>query len=174
MSAESVYGERLVALAERLEYSSVGVWIGESRYAYAALEGIHLVGLAVAVGLLFVVDLRLLNVFFRQVPVRDLTRQLRPWIFWGFSVILLTGVLLFWSSAGRMLNSPAFAIKTALLLVGLGNATLFELHSARLPAIRENHVVLPRRIRYAAIASLTIWTLTIVAGRMTAYLPQWS
>lgn len=174
MSAESVYGEQLVALAERLEYSALGVWIGESRYAYAVLEGIHLVGLAVAVGLLFVVDLRLLNVFFRQVPVGNLSRQLRPWIFWGFGVILLTGVLLFWSSAGRMLNSPAFAIKTGLLLLGIVNASVFELHSARHPAVRDNHAVLPRRIRYAAIASLTIWTLTIVAGRMTAYLPQWS
>lgn len=61
MTAESVYGERLVALAGWMEFSALGVWIGESRYMYALLEGAHLIGLAAAVGFLFTVDMRLLG-----------------------------------------------------------------------------------------------------------------
>lgn len=174
MTAESIYGERLVALAEWMEFSALGVWIGESRYMYALLEGAHLIGLAAAVGFLFTVDMRLLGWIFRDVRVRTLTRQLRPWIFWSFGVIFATGILLFWSSAVRMLDSPAFAIKTVLLFVGLANAIYFELVSARTPAIRENRPVLPGRVRFAAALSLSVWTLTIAAGRMTAYMPHWS
>lgn len=174
MTAVSVYGERLVALAEWMEFSALGVMIGESRYAYAILEGAHLIGLAAAIGLLFTVDLRLLGVLFRNVSVRSLTDQLRPWIFWSFGVIFVTGLLLFWSSAVRMLESPAFFIKTVLLLVGMANAIYFELVSVRAPAIRDNAPVLPLRVRVAAGVSLSIWTLTIAAGRMTAYMPSWS
>lgn len=165
---------RLIALGERIEYSTVGTWIGESQYGYPIIEGIHLIGLAVAVGLLFVVDLRLLGLLLRQVPVHDLMRQLRPWIIWGFVAIFVTGALLFWSSAGRMLDSPAFAVKVVLLIIGTINALHFELKLAHDPAVRDNPAVLPANIRRAAAASLGIWTLTIVFGRMTAYLPHWA
>jgi hypothetical protein len=166
--------ERLFALGERIEYSTVGSWIGESRFGYPIIEGVHLIGLAVAVGLLFVVDLRLLGLLLRQVPVHDLMRQLRPWIIWGFVAIFVTGALLFWSSAGRMLDSPAFAVKVVLLAIGTLNALHFELKLAHAPAVRDNPAVLPANIRRAAGASLAIWTLAIVFGRMTAYLPHWA
>lgn len=172
-TASSGFVERLFALAERIEYSTVGTWIGESKFGYPIIEGIHLIGLAIAVGLLFVVDLRLLGLLLRQVPVYQLSRQLRPWIIWGFVAIFVTGALLFWSSASRMLDSPAFAVKTVLLAIGTINALYFELKLAHVPAIRENATRLPANIRVAAGVSLTVWTLVIVFGRMTAYMPHW-
>jgi hypothetical protein len=173
-AAPASLAERVIALGERIEYSTVGTWIGESQYGYPIIEGIHLIGLAVAVGLLFVVDLRLLGLLLPQVRVHDLMRQLRPWIIWGFIAIFATGALLFWSSAGRMLDSPAFAVKVVLLVVGTVNALHFELKLANEQVIRDNPSVLPSNIRRAAGASLAIWTLTIVFGRMTAYLPHWA
>lgn len=170
---DSGVGAGLYALAERIESSAVGVAIAESRYLFAIIEGIHLIGLAAAVGLLFIIDLRLVGVFLRTVPVTDLLRQLRPWMLAGFGVIFLTGGLLFWSSAARQLDSPAFVIKMGLVVLGGLNALYFELVSARTPALRENHASLPARIRFAGAASLTIWTLTIAAGRLIPYLPNW-
>jgi len=171
--AQSGSGEQLFALAERIESSAVGTAIAESRYLYAIIEGVHLIGLTVAVGLLFVIDLRLIGAFLRTVPVSDLLRQLRPWVFAGFGLIVLTGGLLFWSSATEELSSPPFAIKMGLVALGALNALYFELVSANSPAVRGNHAVLPWKIRFAGAASLAIWTLVIVAGRLIPYLPRW-
>ncbi len=43
----------LYALAEQIEASAIGVAIAESRYAYPVIEGIHLIGLSISVGLIF-------------------------------------------------------------------------------------------------------------------------
>ena len=48
----------LLSIAEAIEQSSVGAALAESRYAYPILEGVHLIGLAVSVGLIFLTDLR--------------------------------------------------------------------------------------------------------------------
>ena len=48
----------LFALAAWLEQTRVGSAIAEGRYAFPIIEGIHLIGLAAAVGLLMLVDLR--------------------------------------------------------------------------------------------------------------------
>ena len=59
----------LAAFADALEESSVGSAIAGSRYLFPILEGAHLIGLALAVGLIFLTDLRLLGVILRRVPL---------------------------------------------------------------------------------------------------------
>lgn len=161
------------AWAETVEYSSIGVAIAESRYAFAFIEGAHLIALAVAVGLLAIVDLRLLGVILREVAVQRVLAQLRPWIIGGFVVIFVTGVLLFWSAAGRMVLSPAFPIKLLLIVLAGFNALYFELLVARSEAVRTAQGVLPLPARVAGLASLSLWSLVIVFGRLIPYLPSW-
>ncbi|MEJ1962339.1 MAG: hypothetical protein WDO56_12660 [Gammaproteobacteria bacterium] len=55
----------LLALAERIEQTPVGMAIAESRYAFPVIEGVHLIGLSISVGLIFLTDLRLMGVLFR-------------------------------------------------------------------------------------------------------------
>lgn len=166
--------DRLFLIAESIETSRVGVAIAESRYAFAIIEGTHLIGLGVAVGLLFAIDLRLLGVFLRRVPAVQVLRQLRPYVMGGFLVVFLTGGLLFWSAAARMLESPAFVLKMVLVVLGCANAVYFEAVLAKTPALETNPSVLPVPIRAAAAVSLSIWTLVIIFGRMIPYLPRWS
>ncbi len=162
------------AWAEGIEFSPLGVAIAESRYAFMIIEGAHLIGLAFAVGLLFVIDLRLLGVLLREVPAPRVMKNLRPWVLAGFAVIFVSGVLLFWSSAGRLVLSPAFPLK--LLLIGLAgaNALYFELVIARRAAVSQAQGALPRSARLAGLASLVLWSLVIVLGRLIPYLPSWT
>jgi hypothetical protein len=162
------------ALAERIEYSPLGVAIAESRYAFMIIEGVHLVGLAFAVGLLFVIDLRLMGVLLRGVPVQNIVAGLRPWVIAGFALIFLTGGLLFWSSAGRLVLSPAFSVKLGLIAVAGINALYFELVVARSEAVRQRPLELPVSVRAAGLASLVLWSMVIVFGRLIPYLPSWT
>jgi hypothetical protein len=169
----------LSLLAAQIENSAVGVAIAESRFAYPIFEGIHLIGLAVSIGLLFMIDLRLMGFFMQRVPVDKMLGNLRPFVIGGFVATFVTGGLLFWSSAERMLASPAFAFKLLFLLLACINAYVFEFITApkHLPTLDFKSLSfksLPRSFRYAGFASLTLWTLTIAFGRLIPYLPEWS
>src|SRR5688500_17430121 len=59
----------LFALAGQIENSGIGIAIAESRFAYPIIEGIHLIGLAVSVGLIFITDLRLMGLVLARVPL---------------------------------------------------------------------------------------------------------
>lgn len=164
----------LYAWAETVEYSGLGVAIAESRYAFALIECAHLLGMAVALGLLLVVDLRLLGVAFRSVPVARVMSQLRPWTLGAFVVVFVSGVFLFWSAAARMVASPAFAIKLVLLALAGINALYFELAVGRRLGALAPEAAAPARARVAAAASIGVWTLVITFGRLIPYWPSWT
>jgi len=164
----------LLALAERIEATPIGIAIAESRYAFPVIEGVHLIGLSISVGLIFLTDLRLMGVLFRQVPVTDVIRQLRPYVLGGFALVFVSGGLLFWSEASMLIESPAFPFKMLFMLLAGVNALYFELVLAKQSAVKENRPLLPRNVKYAGAASLALWTLVIICGRLIPYLPHWT
>ncbi|HXC58051.1 MAG TPA: DUF6644 family protein [Steroidobacteraceae bacterium] len=165
--------EGLYAWAEKVEYSAVGTAIAESRYLFVMIEGLHLLSLAVAFGLLLLVDLRLLDAALGGVPVARVLSQLRPWIIGAFMLVFVSGGLLFWSSAARMVANPAFGIKLVLIALAAINALYFELAVGRGMAKYADKSVTPRAVRFAGVASITLWSLVIVSGRLIPYLPSW-
>ena len=160
----------LLQFAEWIEESSLAIAIAESRYAFPAIEGLHLIGLSVAVGLLFITDLRLAGVILRKVPLTHVLHQLRPWVLGGFATIFITGGLLFFAEASVLVTSRVFGIKVLLIVLAGLNAAYFEFVIARKPAVRENHAALPASVRVAGLASLTLWSAVIVCGRLLPYL----
>jgi hypothetical protein len=166
--------DSLMTIAETLEQSAVGLAIAEGRYAFPLIEGIHLIGLSVAVGLIFLIDLRLLGVFLPAVPVRALHRQLQPYVFGGFGIIIVAGILLFLSEASTVIASPPWPFKAFFFLVATVNALYFEFVIARRPAAFPEGGPLPKAVRYAAFASLSLWVLVIVCGRLIPYIPHWT
>jgi hypothetical protein len=165
----------IASLAEALEATPIGTAIAESRYAFPIIEGTHLIALSVSVGLIFLTDLRLMGLFLRQIPAATVLHSLRPYVLAGFALVFLSGGLLFWAEAVEVIASPAWVFKFAFIgLAGL-NAAYFEFVIARRPgALSAERPTLPRGVKYAGLASLTIWTLVIICGRLIAYLPHWS
>lgn len=158
-------------LAHQIEYSDIGVAIAESRYAFPFIEGVHLIGLSVAVGLIIITDLRLIGLVLRQVPVHVVLRSLRPYVLAGFAAIFVSGALLFWSEAERIVSTGfVFPLKLALIAIGGLNALYFELVVARRPGFAADAATPPPAARLAGIASIALWTGVIAAGRLLAYL----
>jgi len=161
----------ILDLAQGLQDSAIGTALAESTVAFPVIEGIHLLGLSISVGLIILTDLRLIGVLFRNLPVADVLRNLRPWVLSGFAVTFLSGFLLFWSEAATVIVSPAFPVKFLFILLGGLNALYFEFKLAKLTPVVENHAVLPAGVRYAGLASISLWTLVIITGRLIPYLP---
>ncbi len=156
-------------LCQLLYDSQIGTSIRESDYAFSIIESIHVLGITLLVGTIALLDLRMLGVVLRGVSVTRIARTVFPLTWAGFAVMFVSGFLLFWAEAAKNYGNSAFRIKLMLLLlVGL-NPLIFHTTIYRRVQEWERLEVSPWRARTAAIASLTLWSGIVVAGRMIAY-----
>lgn len=160
----------LIEFSEILYDSEIGTALRESIYAFPLVEGLHLIGLAFSVGLLFFVDLRLLGVFLPQVAVQDLLRPLRPWILGGFFITFVTGFLLFIAGATKVITLSVFYYKLLFIALAGINALVFEIKWGRQANSWGAQIVLPGNIRLAGFLSLGLWSLVVICGRLIPYL----
>jgi hypothetical protein len=147
-----------------LENHAAVVRFSESLFAYPVVQGIHVLALAVAVGLLALADLRLIGVALTAAPARRVVADLRPWFIGGFMVLFFTGLLLFLPKAVALYESPLFRVKLLLILLAGINALWFELAFRK-----QDDVDVSRQQRLAGVLSLLLWTSIIVLGRLLAY-----
>src|SRR5579871_6851021 len=69
----------LLAFFSRMGESSWSTSLHESQYAYSIIESLHVWTLAVFFGSIIMVDLRLLGLTMRKVPVTEVAGRLLPW-----------------------------------------------------------------------------------------------
>jgi hypothetical protein len=96
-------------------------------------------------------------------------QQLRPWILGGFACIFISGGLLFLAEATILVDNPAFAWKLLFIALAGLNAGYFEFVVARRLQADPGTRTL-RNVKYAGLASLSLWTLVIVSGRLIPYI----
>jgi hypothetical protein len=156
-------------LCQWLQDTSWGVGIRESTLLFPILEGTHTIGIALSVGILLVMDLRLAGVLMRREPVSQIFNQLMPWSLGGFLLMFLTGALLFLSQATKAYGSVFFRIKLLLLLLAGINALVFELTLRRRVAAWDSAEAPPFRARVAGVLGIVLWAGVIAAGRTMAY-----
>ena len=147
----------------------VGRGILESILLFPIIEGIHLIGIALSVGVLCWFDLRLIGLAFRGQPVSTVWKQVMPVARIGFMTMFVTGGLLFWAEAVTAYNSVHFWIKLALILLAGINAGYYEFVTKGDIAAWDNDAIPPRKARIAGFASLILWTAVVITGRTMAY-----
>jgi len=141
----------------------------ESLYMYPLVESVHVLTLCLFVGMSVLLDLRLLGLTLPRVPVSVVTSRLLPWMQAGFAIMIVSGVLLFYAIPVRSYQNIFFRIKlVALAFAGL-NAWLFHIGIHETATEWDLDRVAPRAARAAGAASLVLWAVIIVCGRMIAY-----
>ncbi len=149
------------ALLASLEASALAEGLRLSRWTYPAVNAAHVLGIALLVGAIAPLDLRLMGAWPRQ-PLAPLAAVLRPVAAVGAALALTTGTLLFLVAARDYAALPLFQAKLALILLALANAALHA--GPRLERLA------PGRARTAGAASLTLWLAVLVSGRLVGYL----
>src|SRR6185436_14954925 len=137
----------LARACQWLYNTKIGTGIRESVWVFPIVEGTHLLGIALSVGMLCWFDLRLLGLALTDQPVSKVWRQVMPWALLGFVLMFVTGGLLFWAEAARAYASVHFWIKVALLAVAGVNALTFETTAHRHMAEWDLAPVPPLRAR---------------------------
>jgi hypothetical protein len=159
----------MTAFCEWLASTSGSIALHESLYMYPLVESAHVLTLCLFVGLAAVLDLRLMGVMLRRVPVSEVARRLLPWVAIGFAIMVATGILLFYAIPVRSYHSIWFRIKLILLVMAGVNAWVFHARVWRRVSDWDVAPVPPRAARVAGTASLVLWAGIIVMGRMIAY-----
>ena len=90
-------------------------------------------------------------------------------IFGGFTIMLITGVLLFYAIPIRSYQNIFFRLKLITLVLAGVNAWYFHEGIHKRVADWDRDVRTPSRARAAGVVSLVCWAVVVVSGRMIAY-----
>ncbi|MYE49549.1 MAG: hypothetical protein F4X96_08955 [Gammaproteobacteria bacterium] len=153
---------------EWLENTPVAIWVGESVWAYPMWLSLHVIGLAILVGIFATRDLRLLGYFSGLTPGSFLPLSKFAWI--GFAVNAVSGVFLFISQATMFVTSTPFLLKISCIAAGLLVATVVQRRLRDELADAGSDAAISQSTKRIAAVSLSLWALAIINGRLIAYL----
>ena len=160
----------LLQICQWLQETPISISIRESILAFPVIEGLHLLGISVSAGLIAISDLRMMGLILKKESASDVFHQLIPWITAGFTMMIVTGSLLFISEPVKCYNNISFRFKVLFLFVAGINILIF--HSSKIyrqMSEWEWAADPPRAAKLAGWVSLISWGIVIIVGRTTAY-----
>ena len=133
--------------------------------AFAFVEAIHLLGMALLGGAVFVSDARLLGVAFKDVPCHEVLDKAHNVFFWGLIIALSTGVFMACGVAGKIYFLPVYWYKMLALITGI----LFVYFIKRPMLKRGVDNLSPLMVRLLATSSIMVWVTVAATGRWIGF-----
>jgi hypothetical protein len=124
-------------------------------WIFPLVQSIHLIGIALLVGSITIVDLRQLGYALNGQSFSDVVQRFEKWTRAGLIIMLTTGPVLFASDVGRYFKNPAFLLKMAALITAL--VFHFTLRDRTKPSNK-----------LAAAVSIVLWSCVVIGGRAIA------
>lgn len=141
----------------------------ESVWAEPLFETIHVLALTLFLGFVLLLDLRLLDLVMRRKRVSEIFRQLNPWLFTGFGVMIATGVLLFCADPVAFYSTMFFKVKMIMIVLAGLNVLTFNATLGRRMGEWDSAPRTPWQVKLSGIVSLLLWLSIVAAGRSIAY-----
>ncbi|GJM13518.1 MAG: hypothetical protein DHS20C12_19210 [Pseudohongiella sp.] len=151
-----------------LETTQLATWVAVSLWGYPIMLSLHVVGLAVVVGIFSMRDLCLLGWVRGIQPSAFLGLSKLAWV--GFIVNALSGFALFASQATVFVDSVPFLIKIACIVAGMVLAGVIQSRLRAELGSSEASVNITTATKAIALISLSFWLAAIIAGRLIAYI----
>ncbi|RCV88693.1 hypothetical protein [Billgrantia montanilacus] len=148
-------------LLTRLATTPLADWMRLSRWGYAAVNALHVMGIGLMIGAIAALDLRLMG-WRRDLPLSALARLLQPVAIGGLLLAIAMGGLLFLADPTGYADMPLFQLKLALIGLAIVNALLLNLGPGLAKATS-------LRLRISGALSLGLWLSALVAGRFLAF-----
>lgn len=161
--------QSIVDILTALSETPLSVFLRESSWAFPAAETVHVVAVSFVVGLIAIVDLRLLGVASMGHALTRLMRDVLPWTWAAFVVAVIAGLAMFISQPVDYFINTAFRIKVFLLILAGCNMIFFHVVTFRGVADWDRSRSLPLAARLAGAASLTFWIAIVFLGRQVGF-----
>lgn len=139
--------------------------LNSSPLAFPVLECVHILGFALSVGTIAVVDFSLLGIGGRRQAAAQLARNSWPWTLGGLVLMLFTGLLLFSSDPDMYYLNWAFLIKMVLFV----SAVVFHYTIHRKAVSSETS---PSNAKLVAWTSLVLWAGVVFGGIFIGFVRQ--
>lgn len=148
-----------------LEATPLSIWLRESPslLAFPFILYLHTLGLALLAGISSALALWLLT-FAHQFPLSSL-RRFFPYMWLGFGINAVSGVLLLIAYPAKALTNPVFYIKLAAIFAAVVILQWVATRVAR-GAVAG---AIDRRLKLAACGLLVLWSTAVLTGRFLAY-----
>jgi hypothetical protein len=157
-----------------LAATSPSVFIQEhNTWAIPAIQSVHIVGIAMVMGSVLMIDLRILGLTWTDQTLRQTTQRFGPWLTGSLWLLLATGLLMVIGEPVRELVTFSFWMKMTLVAFGALVAATFQRTLRRHEQHWEDTLVHRPSIKVLAIATFLIWTAIVVLGRLIAYDHVW-
>lgn len=149
-----------VNFVDYLESTAIATFVRESPsiLGYTLVLSLHAIGLAIVVGVSSIVGFRILGVA-RDIPLAPMAK-LFPVMYLGFTINLISGLMLFAANASGMLGNFLFWIKIVFVFAAFVLMSLLYRHFDEIAT---------RTMRGLARGMLGCWLVALIAGRLTAY-----
>jgi hypothetical protein len=144
----------------------VGMALRQSVWLFPIVETFHLLALALLLGTVTIVSLRLFGLMFARYSVAEVARNLAPWTIGCLAIVLISGWCLFASEAFKCYDSTPFRIKMICLFLAIVYHSTIYWKVTRLDHSR----VTPLLGRIAGALSLLLWFSVGLAGRAIGFL----
>jgi hypothetical protein len=160
--------------AEWLSTTYPSVFIqNHNAWVIPAIQSIHIVGIGVVLGSVFMIHLRILGWAGMDQTLRQTTSRFAPWLTGGLWLMLATGILMVIGEPVRELVTFSFWLKMFLVALITVIATGFQVSLRRHEQEWEETLVHRTSIKGLAILTFLIWACIIVLGRLIAYDHVW-
>jgi len=141
-----------------------GVYLRESTFGFSILLTVHVVSLCWFMGLIVMMDLRLVGIANLRTPASAVSPKLLPWQMVGFAVMVISGLMLVWAQPLRYFGKTFFWWKMGLMLLAGMNAAIIHLITHRSEAAWDS-----KAAKVAGAASIVLWVAILALGRLVAY-----
>ncbi len=151
-----------------LETTGLATWVAVSLWGYPMMLSLHVVGLAIVVGIFSMRDLTLLGLFPGIRPSAFLGISKLAWF--GFIVNAISGFALFASQATVFVTSVPFLVKIGCILAGMVLAGVIQSRLRNETSLSDSVASISKSTKIIATISLLFWAAAIIAGRLIAYI----
>ena len=143
----------------------VGSYVRDTPWTWIAAETLHFVGLSLLLGVILLINLRVLGVA-RRLPFAALDRLL-PWAMLGFAINTLTGMLFIAASYGQYVSSPPIYWKLLFVVLAALNTLYFTFDRTWLLGPDREAPVLSKA---AAVTAVVLWVGVLYWGSMLPFI----
>jgi uncharacterized membrane protein len=159
------------AIAQFLTVPGMQAFVNAHSWVWPVCEMIHYVGMSLIIGVIGILDLRILGLF-KSIPLAGL-RPFVPWAVVGFIGNMLTGIVFVTGTntgAAFYIDNLSFHLKMLFLVLAILNLAIFRLGGLEkkvyeTPAGADA----PAAAKIVSLFSLVAWVLVIAGGRLLMY-----
>jgi hypothetical protein len=132
-------------------------------------QSLHILGIAVVMGSIVMVDLKFLGLAVPSQNVSEMIRRLMPWTWWALLLNAVTGLLFVVARPNRYFFNPVVGWKFSMLIPAVALAFVVYRLATQETGYWEQSSGRRLSARVIAAVSLVLWVGVVLAGRWIAY-----